>query len=165
MPKWARAVAGERPRPGELLALLGAGLLAGAAWWRQIEGPWSWRVLVAAGRVVDVAAGCVSSFTASTQRFSAQRPRLRWAFIAARAHVVAIAFLLDAPPCPALRVWLATTLGASIGNVFRDSVVVGGAVLGAGRWFTSGRGLPRSLEAVSLLCFVKVAFATRHHDA
>ena len=165
MPKWGWAIFGERPAANELLASLAAGLLGAMAWYASVQPPLSWRGVAAALVVADVVAGCVSNFTRSTQGYYGSRPGLRWVFIAVHVHIVAFALLLNEPLRPALAVWLTTMVGAIIANRFRDSVVVGGAVLVTGLFVLSSLELPTAMAAVSFLYFVKVAFAfsTRHH--
>jgi hypothetical protein len=167
LPRWTWVLFGERPVALEVIASLTAGALGAAAWVAQTRPAASWQAVGAALLVADVVAGCLANFTRSTQLFYSARPRLRWAFIAVHGHIIGFALLANEPLQGALLVWLTTMVGALVANRFRDSVVVGGGVLLTGLVLIVNLELSATLTTLSLLYFLKVAFAfsTRHHTA
>jgi hypothetical protein len=123
-----------------------------------------WRAALAGLLILDVAAGSAANLTRGTNRYYALRPRHRLVFIAVHVHLLAIAWLLEAPLAPAAVVWASTMVAALVVNRLSGSSLqtfVGGVGLAVGIvlvvMLTPSMGPP--LAAVAALFLMKVAFA------
>jgi hypothetical protein len=123
-----------------------------------------WRAVLAGLLILDVAAGAAANVTRGTNRYYARRPRHRLVFIAVHVHLLAIAWLLEAPLGPAAVVWAFTIVAALVVNQLSGSrlqTFVGGIGLALGIvlvvMMTPSMG--STLAAVAALFLMKVAFA------
>lgn len=173
IPRFLHEVLGEAQSPGELAAILGAGVglpvLVAAAFPELTAGLPGWRSALAYLLIADIGAGCVANFTQGTSNYYAARPRERLIFIAVHVHPLILAGLLGTGFGGAFLAWAYTTLGALGVNALhgrRRQPFAAGALLTAGVVvITMGAGLPTPLLAVALLFMIKVlvAFAVDHY--
>ena len=162
--------------PAEALGTLVFGVAAVVLLSSLAETPASlplWRWALGWLLVADVAAGCAANFTRGTNMFYAQRPGLRWVFIAIHVHLPAVAWLLENATSPAWVVWAFTVAGAAVVNLFAGrpyQVFVGGVLWATGLLLVFALGTQWSgawMMAVAALFLTKVlfAFAVQHHPA
>jgi hypothetical protein len=167
-----RELLGDTFEPVQVMAMVGFGVVLATAVLAATDLTTlpGWRIALAAALIGDIGAGCLSNFTASTNGFYGARPSLRWVFIAAHGHLVAVAWALGWPMAPAVGVWAWTIGSASVVNVLAgrasQRVVAGGlfavSVLAPLLWT-----IPAPMQVVASLFTLKVAyaFAVRHEPA
>ncbi len=171
-PAALREVLGETFEPREVMAMLGFGALLPTVVLASTDltAPAGWRVALAAALIGDIAAGCLSNFTASTNGFYAARPRLRWVFIAAHGHLVAVAWAVGWPMTPAVLLWAWTIASASLVNVLAGRAsqrFVAGGLFAVSLLAPLVWTIPAPMQVVAALFTLKVAyaFAVRHEPA
>jgi hypothetical protein len=168
-PAALRALLGDTYEPLQVLAMVGFGVVLATAVLAatDLAALPLWRSALAAALIADIGAGCLSNFTASTNGFYAARPSLRWVFIAAHGHLVAVAWAVGWPMAAAAGVWAWTIGSASVVNVLagRSSQrVVAGGLFAGSLLAPLGWTMPTSMQVVAALFTLKVAyaFAVRH---
>ncbi|WP_308797361.1 hypothetical protein [Agromyces silvae] len=170
VPGALREAFGERQSRADLALILGGGLalaavicVLGSA--QLIAVDW-WRAVIAVVLLADICCGCIANFTHGTDRYYADRSKLRWIFIAVHLHLPIIALALGAAIPFALAVWAATIAGASVVNLLHGSRLqppVGGLLLAAtltGIVVTVANGtVPVFIAVAAALFTLKVLYA------
>lgn len=174
IPEPLHDVFGERQSKLELglILFLGASVSAAVIALSPSVGPELpvWRKALAWVIFADVVAGAFANFSRGTSAYYAARPRNRWIFIAIHVHLLAIAWLLQAPMLPALGCWAYTMVAASITNLLighAHQKFVGAALMGIGLLGLVMMPVASPfMVAASLLFLVKVAFsfAVDHYE-
>lgn len=167
-----RELLGETFEPLEVMAMLGFGVVLSTVVLAatDLTALPGWRCALAAVLIGDIAAGCLSNFTTSTNGFYAARPRLRWVFIAAHGHLFAVAWALGWPMAPAVVVWAWTISSASLVNVLAGRAsqrFVAGGLFAVSLVAPLLWTIPAPMQVVAGLFTLKVAyaFAVRHEPA
>jgi len=167
IPSYLHEVLGERQSVASILAVLGFAVLMSAALFFRYpvlyDGLASWRSVLAIVLIVDICAGCIANFTSGTNRYYAERPRLRLVFIAVHVHLVLIALLLGTSLSAAIGVWLYTIICAFVVNACANhshQVLIGGLLLAAGLgWVPMVYAAEPHMLIVSLLFMLKVLYS------
>ncbi|WP_448547667.1 hypothetical protein [Thalassotalea fusca] len=117
IPKFLHEVLGERQSKIEVIAILMFAGIGGFAIFNLADLSLNrWPPIIAFILIVDVLAGCIANFTRGTNNFYAARPKNRIVFIAIHIHLLAIAWLLEAPLIDAFVIWGYTMISALIVN-------------------------------------------------
>lgn len=168
IPRSLHELFGEQSNPLDLALTLGFAVLAtGMLFWATAA---EWAGLAPLGLAVtallslDICGGVIANFTAGTNRFYRERPRLRLVFIAVHVQPLLLAFALGGYFIPCLAAWAYTALGALLVNALSGqpaqrvtgAVVMAAGLLGLLLLFGS---LPRLLLALLMLFLVKVTFS------
>jgi hypothetical protein len=168
-PAMLRDVLGLTFEPVQVVAMLAFGgvLAAGALSTCALDGLPLWRVVLGATLIADIGAGCLSNFTSSTNQYYAERPRLRWGFIALHVHLLVVAWALQWPMTAALLVWAWTVGSATIVNLLAGHAsqrLVAGGLFALSLLAPLGCVMPVAMQVVAGLFTLKVAyaFAVRH---
>jgi hypothetical protein len=155
--------------PAQVGAMVGFGAVLAAAVLASpgLDALPAWRLVLGAVLTADIGAGCLSNFTASTNRYYAERPRLRWAFIAAHVHLLVVAWALGWPIVPALVLWGWTVGAAALVNLLAGHAsqrLVAGGLFALSLLAPLGLAMPIPMQVVAALFTLKVAyaFAVRH---
>lgn len=127
IPGALREAFGERQSRAALALIVGGGLALAAAVCiiaagELAEVAW-WRTAIAVVLLVDLGCGCVANFTRGSDRYYAERPRLRWTFIAVHWHLPVIALALGSGIAFAFAVWAATIAGTVLVNLLHGSAL------------------------------------------
>ncbi len=168
-PAALRDVLGLTFEPGHVVAMVAFGGLLAAQVLAKcgLDGLPAWRVALGAALIADIGAGCLSNFTTSTNQYYAERPRLRWGFIAAHVHLLVVAWALGWPMTPALLVWAWTVGSAAVVNLLAGHAsqrLVAGGLFALSLLAPLGLTMPVPMQVVAALFTLKVAyaFAVRH---
>jgi len=167
IPSYLHEMLGERQSVASVSSVLGFAALMTAALFLRYPALYEelavWRSVLASLLIYDICAGCIANFTASTNRYYAERPRLRLVFIAVHVHLVLVALLLGASLPAALCVWLYTVICAYVVNAAAqggNQVLTGGLLLAAGLgWMPMAYGAEPHMLIVSLLFMLKVIYS------
>ena len=120
MPQGLHEVFGKQQTAVEIIATLLFALTGTATMYFCLYQPQhpqvNWMTVIGLLLVADVFAGCVANFTRGTNRFYADSPKARLIFIMIHVHILAIAWLLDAPFEYALITWIYTIAAALMIN-------------------------------------------------
>lgn len=166
-PVMLREVLGLTFEPAQVVAMVGFGVVLAAVTLPGTGEVAAWRLALGGALIADIGAGCLSNFTASTNGYYAERPALRWRFIAAHVHLLVVAWALGWPMAPAVAVWAWTIVSASVVNRLAGSPsqrVVAGGLFATSLLAPLGWPMPTVMQVVSALFTLKVAyaFAVRH---
>lgn len=171
-PVMLREVLGLTFEPAQVVAMLafGGALAAGVSFATAFDGLPAWRALLAVVLIADIGAGCLSNFTASTNQYYAERPRLRWVFIALHVHLLVVAWALGWPMPAALVLWGWTVGSAAVVNLLAGRAsqrLVAGGLFALSLLAPLGWAMPAPMQVVAALFTLKVAyaFAVRHERA
>lgn len=168
-PAMLRDVLGLTFEPVQVVAMVAFGcvLAAGVLMACALDGLAGWRLALGAVLLADMGAGCLSNFTASTNQYYAQRPALRWAFIALHVHLLVVAWALQWPMLPALLAWGWTVGTAALVNLLAGNAsqrLVAGGLFALSLLAPLAWAVPVPMQVVTALFTLKVAyaFAVRH---
>ena len=167
IPSYLHEVLGERQSVASVLTITGFAALMTAALLLRYpalhEDVAVWRSVLALLLIYDICAGCIANFTASTNRYYAERPRLRLIFIAVHVHLVLVALLLGTSLSAALWAWGYTVVCAFVVNAAARGgrqVLTGGLLLAAGLgWMPMIYAAEPHMLIVSLLFMLKVVYS------
>lgn len=173
IPKFLHEVFGETQSWPEIAAILGFGAVGALGLLaidpaRFADMP-LWRAALALLLVFDICAGAIANLTRGTNDFYAERPRLRWVFIAVHLHLVALAWLIGEALGAAAAIWIYTIAAASIVNLLAGRAMqraVGGVLFGLGALavFLPMIGASPVMQAAGIIFMFKLiyAFAVDH---
>jgi hypothetical protein len=125
IPRALREIHGERATLFDLLLVYGTAAAFGVlalvfAWSRVADLPW-WKSLLLFLVAADASGGAVANFSASTDRWYAERPGLRWGFIFIHViHPAVLYLLFQGLPAYWIFLYAYTVAAASLVNVIQE---------------------------------------------
>ncbi|PHS62355.1 MAG: hypothetical protein COB09_14840 [Thalassobium sp.] len=166
MPQALHEVFGEQQTIAEIMATLTFALTGSAVMYFFLYQPanpdFNWKTILGLILVADVFAGCIANFTHGTNRFYAERPKGRLIFILIHVHILAIAWLLNAPFEYALLTWAFTIASALVINQLKNHALQkfsGAAFMCFGLFLLILLPMPQWFLLCSVFFMIKVVFS------
>lgn len=162
MPKLFHEAFGEWQTRTSLAAIALAVALSATVWLPLVSAASTWRIVIVALLLLDIAAGAVANFSQGTNDYYKARPFSRWVFVAIHLHILAIGWLLDDPITPYFAVWAFTIATAVIVNLLAGSqkqTLVAGCSVCLGIIASPLLSMSELGQAASLLFLFKVTYS------